>query len=273
MKTKIILLARDCDSTSILYNYLNKHIGFEAIIFEKTFSKRKHLLKRIKRLGFWHAMGQAAFMIIVFPLLKIFSRKRKNEIIQKYQLDLKTIPASSYKVVSSLSSVESRNLLKELNPDLIIVNGTRIISKKTLECVSAPFINIHVGITPLFRGVHGGYWALATGRKELFGVTIHYVDPGIDTGGIIEQIFLTPSPKDNYYTFPYLKYAETLPVLQKVIDSFSSGIKVETKLPVTNESALWHHPYYFSVPAKHQENFYNYFHCNDSRNIFCVILY
>lgn len=245
MKTKIVLLARECDSTSIVYNYLSKHIGFEAIIFEKAFSKRKHLLKRIKRLGFWHAMGQAAFMIIVIPLLKIFSRKRKNEIIQKYRLDLNPVPATAYKVVNSLNSDESRSLLKELNPDLVIVNGTRIISKKTLECVTAPFINIHVGITPLFRGVHGGYWAIATGRKELAGVTIHYVDPGVDTGGIIEQIFLTPSIKDNFYTFPYLEYAETLPVLKKVIDSFSSGLKPETRLPVTNESALWHHPTIF----------------------------
>lgn len=245
MKIKIVLLARDCDSTTIVYNYLNKHIDFEAVIFEKAYSKRKHLSNRIKRLGLWHAMGQAAFMIIIKPVLKIFSRKRKNEIVQTYQLDLKNIPASSYKVVNSLSSEESRNLLKELNPDLIIVNGTRIISKKTLECVPAPFINIHVGITPLFRGVHGGYWALATGRKELFGVTIHYVDPGVDTGGIIEQIYLTPSPKDNFYTFPYLKYAETLPVLKKVIDSFISGKKVETREPLTNESALWHHPTIF----------------------------
>lgn len=245
MKTKIVLLARDCDSTTIVYNYLSKHVGFEAIIFEKAFSKRKHLSKRINRLGFWHAIGQAAFMVIINPLLKLFSGKRKKEIIQKYQLDLKTISPTSYKIVNSLNSEESRNLLKRINPDLIIVNGTRIISKKTLECVIAPFINIHVGITPLFRGVHGGYWAVATGRKEFFGVTIHYVDPGVDTGGIIEQIFLTPSPKDNFYTFPYLKYAETLPVLMKVIDSFSSGIKVESRLPVTNESALWHHPTIF----------------------------
>ncbi len=245
MKAKIILIARNCDSTFIVYNYLKQYFDFEAIIIENAPSKWKHLKNRIKRLGFWHAIGQAAFMLSINPLLKLVSKKRKSEIIKKYQLDLQPIPATVYKEVVSINNEESRDLLKKINPDLIIVNGTRIIYKKTLECVSSAFINIHVGITPLFRGVHGGYWAMATGRKELFGVTIHYVDPGIDTGGIIEQVFLTPEKNDNFYTYPFLEYAETLPVLKKVIESFQSGKNPDIKLPVTNESALWYHPTFF----------------------------
>lgn len=242
MKFKIILLARECDSTFIVHNYLKQYFDFEAIIIENAPSKWKHLKSRIKRLGFWHAMGQAAFMVSINPLLKLVSKKRKREIIKKYQLDLQPIPATAYKEVVSINNEESRDLLKKINPDLIIVNGTRIISRKTLECISSTFINIHVGITPLYRGVHGGYWAMATGRKELFGVTIHYVDPGIDTGGIIEQIFLTPDKSDNFYTYPYLKYAETLPVLKNVIENFQTGKRPEAKRPPTTESALWYHP-------------------------------
>ena len=97
----------------------------------------------------------------------------------------------------------------------MLVNGTRIISKKTLESVPATFINIHTGITPAFRGVHGGYWAMATGKKNLFGTTVHYVDTGVDTGGIIEQVFIEPPKQDNFYTYPYLQYASVLPVLKK----------------------------------------------------------
>ena len=245
MGIKIVLLARNCDSTTIMYNYLIQHIDLDAVIIEKPLSKTKHLSKRIKRLGFWYAMGQAAFMIFAYPLLKLTSKKRIQEIIEKYHLDLRGIPINNYQEVKSLNNENSRKILKELDPDLIIVNGTGIISKKTLECVAAPFINIHVGITPLFRGVHGGYWAVASNRKDLFGVTIHYVDPGVDTGGIIEQVFITPSPKDNFYTYPYIEYAEVLPALKKVVESFNAGIKPECKAPVTNESKLRVHPTLF----------------------------
>jgi folate-dependent phosphoribosylglycinamide formyltransferase PurN len=122
------------------------------------------------------------------------------------------------------------------------VNGTRIISKKTLEAVPSTFVNIHTGITPLFRGVHGGYWSIAKGRKELFGTTIHYVDPGVDTGGIIEQVFTSPGKKDTFYTYPYLQYAVCLPVLKNVIESFQNGTRPATREPVTSESELWFHP-------------------------------
>ena len=144
-----------------------------------------------------------------------------------------------------ISIKRSRELLQKLNPDLLLVNGTRIISKKTLESVIGSFVNIHVGITPLFRGVHGGYWAMVTGKKNLFGVTIHYVDPGVDTGGIIEQVFTQPGKKDNFYTYPYLEYGVCLPALKKIVSTFVSGLKPPTIEPITNESSLWYHPTFF----------------------------
>jgi folate-dependent phosphoribosylglycinamide formyltransferase PurN len=72
--------------------------------------------------------------------------------------------------------------LKAINPDLVIVNGTRIISKKVLSSINSKFVNIHVGITPKYRGVHGTYWALVNNDVENSGVTVHFVDEGIDTG-------------------------------------------------------------------------------------------
>ncbi len=245
MKIKIVLLIRSCDSSSIVYNYLKQYFDFEAVIEEKNFSKKRQLTRRIERLGFWYAIGQAAFMILVFPLLRVFSQKRKNEIVEKYNLNINPLPAESFTVVNSLNNDASRKLLSEINPDLIIVNGTRIISKKTLDCVSAPFINIHVGITPLFRGVHGGYWAVATGKKNLFGVTIHYVDTGVDTGGIIEQVLVTPEKKDNLYTFPYLEYGVCMPALKNIIEKFEAGQKPGEKPSIVKESVLWYHPTIF----------------------------
>ena len=135
--------------------------------------------------------------------------------------------------------------MQELQPDLLIVNGTRILSKKTLESVSAPFVNIHTGITPAYRGVHGGYWAVARGQKNLFGTTIHYVDPGVDTGGIIEQVFAEPGEQNNFYTYPYVQYATVLPVLKQVVQSFCDGQRPTPKAAVANESALWFHPTIF----------------------------
>lgn len=242
MKPKIIILARDCDSTNVVYNYLKKYFDIDTVVFEKPIPRKKQFLNRAKRLGYINALSQVIFFLCIAPVIKIFSQKRKAEIFKEYDLDETGPPEQIIKRIRYANTEEGRSLLKELNPDLIIVNGTRIISKKTLESVPATFVNIHTGITPAFRGVHGGYWAVAKGRKDLFGTTIHYVDTGVDTGGIIEQVFVDPPKKDNFYTYPYLQYATVLPVLKQVIKTFSDGKIPPTKPAVATDSDLWFHP-------------------------------
>jgi len=245
MKPKIIILARDCDSTNVVYNYLNKYFEIDTVVFERPIPRKKQFLNRAKRLGYINAMSQVIFFLCIAPIIKRCSQKRKAEIFKAYDLDETGPPAHVIKRIRYANTEEGRSVLKQLNPDLIIVNGTRIISKKTLESVPATFINIHTGITPAFRGVHGGYWAVAKGKKNLFGTTIHYVDTGVDTGGIIEQVFVDPLKKDNFYTYPYLQYATVLPVLEQVIRSFVDGNKPPAKPAVTAESELWFHPTIF----------------------------
>lgn len=245
MKPKIIILARDCDSTNVVYNYLKNHFEIDTVVFETPIPRKKQFLNRAKRLGYINAISQVIFFLCIAPVIKRFSQKRKAEIFKEYDLNEMGPPMNLIRKIRYANTEEGRALLKELNPDLIIVNGTRIISKKTLESVPATFINIHTGITPAFRGVHGGYWAVATGKKELFGTTIHYVDTGVDTGGIIEQVFVDPPKKDNFYTYPYLQYATVLPALKEVIQSFIDGKKPSTKPPVTTDSELWFHPTIF----------------------------
>ena len=245
MKPKIIILARDCDSTNVVYNYLKKYFQIDAVVFETPIPRKKQFLNRAKRLGYINAMSQVIFFLCIAPIIKRFSLKRKGQIFKQYDLDETGPPESIIKRIRYANTEEGRLVINELKPDLVIVNGTRIISKKTLESVKATFVNIHTGITPAFRGVHGGYWAVANGKKNLFGTTVHYVDTGVDTGGIIDQVFVDPPKQDNFYTYPYLQYATVLPVLKNVIQSFVDGNKPPTKMPVTSESELWFHPTVF----------------------------
>ena len=151
MKQKIIILARDCDSTNIVYNYLKKYFEIDAIVFEKPIPRKKQLLNRAKRLGYINAISQGIFFLCIAPVIKMFSPKRKAEIFKQYDLDETPPPENLIKRIRYLNTEEGRALLDQLNPDLIIVNGTRIISKKTLESIHSTFINIHTGITPAFR--------------------------------------------------------------------------------------------------------------------------
>jgi len=142
--------------------------------------------------------------------------------------------------VPSVNSPECIGHLQRLQPQAILVVGTRIIDREVLRAIDAPFINYHAGITPKYRGVHGGYWAKAEGDQHNFGVTVHLVDEGIDTGGVLYQGRLAPTAQDNYSTYPYLQLAAALPLLERAARDAEAGTLRTQKVDLP--SRLWSHP-------------------------------
>lgn len=94
-------------------------------------------------------------------------------------------------------------LIKELaaaNIDLIILAGyMRIIGPTMLAAYPNKIINIHPALLPAFPGAHGIEDAFAAGVSET-GVTIHYVDSGVDTGPIIAQQAVSIAAEDTLET-------------------------------------------------------------------------
>ena len=71
--------------------------------------------------------------------------------------------------------------------ELIVLAGyMRIIGPTLLNAYESRIINIHPSLLPDFPGLHGIRDAFAAKVKET-GITIHYIDKGIDTGPIIHQ--------------------------------------------------------------------------------------
>ena len=154
---------------------------------------RDFLKRRIKKLGFSTVFGQLLFSAAIVPVVSRQSRRRIQQIISSNKLNTSEIPSDKVTEVPSVNSDLTIAELKRLSPAVVVVNGTRIIQEKVLGCVDAVFLNTHAGITPMYRGVHGGYWALASGDASNCGVTIHKVDKGIDTGSIVAQATISPS--------------------------------------------------------------------------------
>jgi len=101
-------------------------------------------------------------------------------------------------------------------------------------------VNIHVGITPKYRGVHGGYWALANKDKEHCGVTAHLIDAGIDTGGVISQRTIDITNQDNFCTYPILQLQAGLLCIE---DAMQQVKNADIKIIKNNlESKLYYHP-------------------------------
>ena len=204
---KIVLLCGDGTSSYIVYNCLSKNVPIEKVIVERSGSKKAFLKKRIKKMGLWKVLGQMAFVGLIVPLLRRSAKGRKQEILEQYGTsdDSKALYDAQPIFVDSVNDKACIAALQQLQPDLVVVNGTRIISEEVLNCIDATFINMHAGITPKYRGSHGAYWALYNKDKAHAGVTVHLVDKGIDTGAVLYQSVIDITPKDNFTTYPILQ--------------------------------------------------------------------
>lgn len=237
---KIVLLAGRGISTNILYNSLKNEFAIHSIILEEPVDKRTFIKKRINKFGVWKVTGQILFQLIIAKILHHSSSKRKNEILKTFSLDPGPVPSEKITRVSSINDSQCLELLQRIAPKIVVVNGTRIISKRILGSIDATFINMHAGITPKYRGVHGAYWSLVNGDKENCGVTVHVVDPGIDTGDVIFQATIIPNDDDNFVTYPLLQLAAGLPGMKVAITDILNDKMV--KKPAVGESKLWSHP-------------------------------
>lgn len=213
---KIVFLASDCESSRWVYYALKQEFDFAAVIIEAPVSKKLLFKRRMKKIGFWKVIGQAAFSLFAVPVLRRIANKRKKALLKQFNLNSGPFPGSSL-FVDSVNDETCRELLLQVNPDVVVVNGTRIISKKTLGSIPALFLNMHVGITPAYRGSHGGYWALYNNDVANFGTTIHMIDAGVDTGSVLKQVFTNPSKDDNFTTYPILQTAIGINALKEVL--------------------------------------------------------
>lgn len=235
----IVLLAGPGESTNIVYHHLAAALPVARVVIERPMSRAEFLRRRARRLGWPTVLGQVAFQAGVVPWLRRRYRARIEAIRAQHAMEARPIDESVVTRVESANAPETAALLRSLAPSVIVVNGTRILSKALLSSVDAPFVNTHAGITPLYRGVHGGYWAQVDGGP--CGVTVHLVNEGIDTGGILAQATISPTAEDSFVTYPELQLAAALPLLVASVKRVASGDR-RTLPPPPGESRLFSHP-------------------------------
>ncbi len=244
MLPKIVILARDSVASRALYWDLSKKFTVEYVFLEKKSNRLQFIIRRLKKNNIFTVFGQTLFMLLVLKIVKLFSNNRLNEIINKYQLKIDQIPKHKVFKTKSINEKTVFKKISEINPDLILVNGTRIISVDNLNSLKCKIINLHLGITPNYRGSHGGYWSIRNNELNCFGSTFHFIDSGIDTGKIILQIYTKFNSSDTIATYPLLLFASSLEHYEKLIWELYCN-KLELKENKVQMGKLYYNPTVF----------------------------
>ena len=103
-------------------------------------------------------------------------------------------------VNKDINSSEFISAIKLHECDIFIsMSFNQIFKKRIIGLPAEGIINCHAGQLPFYRGRNILNWVLINDEKE-FGITVHYVDEGIDTGDIIKQLTYPITDSDSYQT-------------------------------------------------------------------------
>lgn len=138
---------------------------------------------------------------------------KKSDIMQEYFShvisaereifgDVDFLPKNVNSLILKLGDLNFLNLSiikNALNADLIIVFGSSFIKGELIDrLVQKKAINIHMGISPYYRGSSCNFWALNDNRPDLVGATIHYLSKGLDSGEMLFHAIPKPSKVNSF---------------------------------------------------------------------------
>jgi folate-dependent phosphoribosylglycinamide formyltransferase PurN len=239
MEKTIVVVTEGGPHIWAIVNALVDRFGSATVILEAPESKKALLTRRARKQGWVSVIGQLGTMVLV-RLGKRFFTGRADRIVKEAGLDIEPRTGQAIVEVPSANSPEFLAAIERLKPEVILLAGCRLLTRTTLAAMPCPVLNYHAGITPKYRGMNGGYWALATGDTGNFGATVHLVDPGVDTGGVLHQVRGRPGRGDNIAL-----YALRLAALSREICKLGVEDALDGRLvPTTPDmpSRQWYHP-------------------------------
>lgn len=132
-------------------------------------------------------------------------------------------------VHSDINSDAFATLIADKPCDLFVsMSFNQIFRRRMIDHPPAKTINCHAGKLPFYRGRNILNWALINDERE-FGITVHYVDDGIDTGDIVLQEVFQITDADDYGTLLERSYVGCADVLYRAIQAIQNGSS--TRIP------------------------------------------
>jgi phosphoribosylglycinamide formyltransferase-1 len=105
-------------------------------------------------------------------------------------------------------------------PDIIVSYGCSIIKSELLNIFKGRFVNVHLGLSPYYRGAGTNFWPFVNKELQFVGTTFMQIDSGIDSGEIIHQIRAEFNSSDNIHTVGNRLIRDSAFEMKKLIYSY-----------------------------------------------------
>ena len=177
----------------------------------------------MKKIAVFASGNGSNFQVIAeqFPVEFVFSDHRDAYVLERAEKLGVTTHAFELKEFDSKVDYEKAivALLEKYDIDLVCLAGyMKIVGTTLLKAYEGRIINIHPAYLPEFPGAHGIDDAWEAGVDQS-GVTIHWVDSGVDTGTVIKQVRVPRLAGDTIESFEARIHENEYKLYPEVLES------------------------------------------------------
>ncbi len=200
----------------------------------KEKSKAAYLFSLLLIMGLFHFLSNS--LITIFHKIRIKLSRTFSFVSSPLVIDYARGKNIKSFEIENPNSQKFINKLRKLNPDIIVNQCQSIIKRELLQVPKIGVINRHNALLPKNRGRLTPFWVLYNEEKKT-GVSIHFVEEGIDSGDIIVQKKYNIDSKDTFSSLVKKNYNIAPRAMLKALDKLEKGEK--NFIPNDNELATY----------------------------------
>ncbi len=122
-----------------------------------------------------------------------------------------------------INSSEAFEKITAVDPDLIVLFGTSIIKDPLLKEFDGRIINLHLGLSPYYRGSATNLYPYLFEEPECVGATIHLATPNVDKGDILHQLRPEINGQESLHDIGNTTILKAGQILPKILKKYKSG--------------------------------------------------
>ncbi|MGP2657648.1 formyltransferase family protein [Malaciobacter sp. WC5094] len=165
--------------------------------------------------------------------------KRLSSTEEKFfQDEVKNLALNNVEIKNiNKNQINDENIIswaKDLKPDIVFLFGTGILKDGWLDNFENKIINLHLGLSPFYRGSATLFWPFVNDELECVGATIHIAAKKVDAGDILHRVKPNIQINDNYYTINYKTIKSTIDKLPYIATQYINGYIDLKKQDISN---------------------------------------
>lgn len=123
----------------------------------------------------------------------------------------------------TINSMDTLAWLQSHQPDFVILYGSSIIKPLLLDFYKDKMINLHLGLSPYYRGSGTNFWPLVYREPECVGATIHLAVQRVDAGAILAQVRPAAEASDRAHELGTKTIMAAIDLLPHVLSLYAAG--------------------------------------------------